>query len=230
MTTSTEKAYRYVRQSILEGDFPAGMRLRESAIAATADISRTPVREALRQLSAEGLVEFEANSGARVASWSREDAEEITAIRVLLEGYASELAARKITPEQLDELMSVQDRMETAIDLQEGPDYELAAECNVRLHDLIISAAGSSRIKGLLQQVVQASLIFRKFAAFDRPRLMQSVFSHREIIAAFKAGDPEWAGMSMRAHLLSARAYDADMGPEEPAAVPASRRKRQRDA
>ncbi len=213
MTTSTEKAYKFVRQSILQGEFLPGMRLRETAIAATADVSRTPVREALRQLSAEGLVDFEANMGARVASWSREDAEEITAIRVLLEGYAAELAARKITLQQLDELSSVQNEMEAAIDLSGGPDYGRIADSNTRFHSLIISAAGSTRIQGILQQVVQTPLSLRKFAAFDRDRLMQSVFSHREIISALKIGDSELAGAMMRAHLLSARAYDGNMGP-----------------
>ena len=216
MTTSTQKAYRFVRQSILDGAFPPGMRLREAAIAATADVSRTPVREALRQLSAEGLVDFEANAGARVASWSREDAEEITAIRVLLEGYATELAARKITPEQLAELVAVQDRMETAIDQTGVPDHSRVADYNAQFHSLIIAAAGSSRISGILQQVIQAPLILRKFAAFDRERTMQSVYSHRAIIAALKAGDSQWAGAVMRAHLLAARAYDGNMEPTEP--------------
>lgn len=208
MSTSTDQAYTHIRQSILSGAFPPGMRLREAAIAASTNVSRTPVREALRRLSAEGLVELEANSGARVASWSKEDAEEITALRVVLESFAAELAAQKITDEEFEGLRALQDELDAAVAAPGELDYDAIADFNNRFHDRIVTIAGNLRLRAALTQVVQAPLILRKFATFDRPRLERSMAHHREILAALEARDPAWAASAMRTHILAARAYD----------------------
>jgi DNA-binding transcriptional MocR family regulator len=79
--TAVERAYEAIRGGIFSGDHPAGSRLREEELAERIGVSRTPVREALRRLDAEGLVEFMPNRGAHVASWSEDDLREIFGLR-----------------------------------------------------------------------------------------------------------------------------------------------------
>ena len=84
MSSAAEKAYEAIRDGIVGGELPVGGRLREEELAGTIGVSRTPVREALRRLDAEGLVEFSPHRGAQVASWSDQDLDEIFGLRGVL--------------------------------------------------------------------------------------------------------------------------------------------------
>jgi DNA-binding GntR family transcriptional regulator len=90
---ATSLAYSAIRDQILSGAFPGGHRLREDDLAAMIGVSRTPIREALRSLTAEGLVNHERNRGFQVESWTLKDLEEVHGLRSLLEPYATALAA-----------------------------------------------------------------------------------------------------------------------------------------
>src|SRR6202050_3223278 len=94
---AAERAYSAVRDGILQGRYNAGSRLTEQELASALGVSRTPVREALRRLHAEGLVEFEPNHGAVVALFELEDAEEIFELRALLEPISARRAAERVT-------------------------------------------------------------------------------------------------------------------------------------
>src|ERR1700753_2185897 len=91
----TRLAYDAVRERIASGVFPPGSWLREHTVATSLGLSRTPVREALRLLAAEGVVELVHNRGARVSDWSAEDIDEAYRLRALIEGYGAGLAARR---------------------------------------------------------------------------------------------------------------------------------------
>src|SRR5713226_2530768 len=94
MPRATDTAYEAVRQMILSGEAEAGSRLGEAELAETLGLSRTPVREALQRLGADGLVDVLPHRGARVARWTRDDLAEIFELRSLLEPYAAARAAR----------------------------------------------------------------------------------------------------------------------------------------
>ena len=114
MAQAAQRAYEHLRARLLAGEFPAGSRLPEEELAAAAEVSRTPVREALRRLHAEGLVEFVPNRGAHVASWTERDLDEIFGLRALLESHAAELAAPRISGADLGRLSALQDQMDAA--------------------------------------------------------------------------------------------------------------------
>lgn len=221
MSGATDKAYRHIKDGILAGTLASGSRLKEEELAQAIGVSRTPVRDALRRLKLEGLVDFVANQGAHVTAWTGEEMEEISTLRALLESYAAELAAHKIGPDTLDELDRLAGEMEACLPEADGriADFDRVAALNARFHRLIVAAAGNARLKLIIGQLMEVPLTLRKFARFDRARLERSFAHHREIVGALRARDPQWAGAAMRTHILAARAYDAPLaGPRREAA------------
>ena len=112
MSKSVDKAYAAIRQAIADQHFQPGERLTEERLAEQIGVSRTPVREALRRLSADGILELLPNLGARLPSWSMDELDEIFGLRQVLEAYGAELAAVRISPAQLAELRQLCDSME----------------------------------------------------------------------------------------------------------------------
>ena len=96
MAKAVDKAYQTVRERIVRGVYPAACRITEQEVAAVAGVSRTPVREALRKLHAEGLLEFIPHQGAIVAEWTAEDRDDVFELRALLEAYGAARAARRM--------------------------------------------------------------------------------------------------------------------------------------
>lgn len=214
-TTSSERAYQLIRGQILAGRYRGGERLKEEAVARDLALSRTPVRDAIRRLQAEGLVLVTPNSGARVASWSEDELAEITEMRARLESLAAALAAARIAPAALAELARLADAMEQAITRAGGADLDGVSACNLAFHRAIAAAAGNGRLALMIESLHALPVVIRKFALFDRQRLLQSVAHHREIVLALRAGDAAWCEALMRAHILAARGYDrllADRG------------------
>lgn len=206
MPSSAERAYDHVKSGILSGALDGGDRLPEDAIAASLGISRTPVRDALRRLESEGLVESLPNSGARVSQWTEDELAEIANMRVMLEGYAAELAARKIDSGRIAALREQCDIMQAA---SEGdPDLTTVSASNLAFHRIIAEASGNARLVASLEPLWYLPMVLRKYALFSTERLARSVQHHREIIAALEAGDPDWSKSIMRAHLFSARKFD----------------------
>jgi DNA-binding GntR family transcriptional regulator len=207
MPTSAERAYTFIRSSILSGRYGGGTRLKEQEIASALAISRTPVRDAIRRLHSDGLIDFEPNQGARVTTWSKVDLTEISEMRALLESFAAELAAVKIGASELDELDRHTDAMQKALDGKE-PRIDQISAANLAFHQVIGRAAGNTRLLLIIEGLWVLPLVARKFALFDRASLEQSINHHREITRALLARDAGWASAIMRAHILAARAYD----------------------
>jgi DNA-binding FadR family transcriptional regulator len=129
MGAAVEKAYRAIRAGIADGTYPSNAHITAGELALKLGVSRTPVREALRRLHAEGLINFVANHGAYVTSWTRTDIDEVFELRSTLESYAAERAARRLSPEQLAELNQLARRMELASP-DRGGRGEPAARCH----------------------------------------------------------------------------------------------------
>lgn len=206
MARAIDQAYEAIREGILGGRYPAGDRLREEELAEEVGVSRTPVREALRRLDGEGLVEFVPNRGAHVAAWSDGDLDEIFDLRAVLEGFAARLAARRAKPEHLARLRDLADRMDALAGGRSRDRFDRISELNNEFHATIVEAGGNRKLGGLIAGLVQIPLVHRTFRRYDAEDLARSMGHHRELITALEHGDVNWAGTVMRSHIYAARA------------------------
>jgi DNA-binding GntR family transcriptional regulator len=195
-----------VRTLILRGDYAPGERLGEVELAQLLGVSRTPVREALRRLSAEGLVDITPNKGARVVDFSPEDLEHIFVLRAQVEGLAARLAAGRIDASGIEELQALAEEM--ALHAPAGPDQDLdlVYVLNARFHARIVAATGSNVLPGVVDSLVHTGAVLRTLHGFDDDAMRRSTQHHLEIVAALRAHDGTWAESVMRSHLMSARA------------------------
>lgn len=208
MAKSAERAYNHIKEGILLGRYRSGERLPEVAIAEELIISRTPVRDALHRLHSEGFIEIKPNSGARVVSLSKTELFEITQMRVLLEGFAAELAAAKISSATVVALDGLCDEMETYLQADNRHDLDAFSRKNLEFHQRVVQAAENSRLAAAVEPLWAFPLMVRKFALFDQQRIKRSMDHHREIVDALRAGDANWAGSIMRTHITASQAYD----------------------
>ncbi len=212
MSTASLRAYEEIRRRIFSGEYPAGVRLREDELSAALGVSRTPVREALRRLDAEGLVVNIPNRGAHVASWTGEELNDIFELRALLESYAARRAATRLTAEELDRLQELTEQMDSCLDkLPSDEQYDLITRLNYEFHQGIMEAAGSQLLKSLTTSTIQIALMHRTFRRYSRRDLERSFGHHRELVEAFRVRDAVWAETVMRSHVLAARhIFDED--------------------
>ncbi|MET8335834.1 GntR family transcriptional regulator [Streptosporangium canum] len=199
-----------LRGLILAGRYASGDRLGEVELAETLGVSRTPVRDALRQLQAEGLVEITANRGAKVMEYPRADLETIFELRAGIEGLAARRAATTATEQDAERLREV------AVTLGEHArrhDLDAVYRLNAEFHQTLVRLGGSAVLAQSISSLVHSPVLLRTYSAFDEEAMRRSVDHHIEIAAAVRAGDPDWAEAVMRAHLFSARA--SLLGPRE---------------
>lgn len=203
MTAASDRAVELLRQRILGGEYAPGARLGEVDLAEKLGVSRTPVREALRRLAAEGLVDITTNKGARVVEYPREDLHHIFHIRARLEGLAARAAAQAASLADIDRLDEIATKLKERAEAGELDDvYRLNAEYHATLNGL----AGSAVLATTIGTIIHTPILLRTLHSFDEAAMRRSVNHHLEIVAALRARDPDWAEAVMHAHLLSARA------------------------
>jgi DNA-binding GntR family transcriptional regulator len=217
LRTSTSRVADELRHAILEGVLAPGERLRAEALAARFGTSRTPIREALLVLEHEGLVEMEPHRGALVRAFDAADALDLYEVRALIEPHAAARAATRIGRPALDRLGDLCARA----DERGGATPAAVADqiaLNEEFHRLVVEAADSPRLLAALRAVAGIPRAFRAtFWASDQQRA-QSLFCHRELVAALSAGQPALAEAVMRMHILGAREFLLEMtGREQPA-------------
>ncbi len=192
-----------LRSLILGGHYAPGDRLGEVELAETLSVSRTPVREALRRLEAEGLVELTTNKGARVVEYPRVDLETIFELRARIEGLAGRQAATTGGQEDGDRLLAVAgDRRDHA----GRGDLDAVYRLNSEFHQSLVRLGGSTLLVQSISMLIHSPVLLRTYGSFDEEAMARSVNHHLEITAAIRAGDPDWAEAVMTAHLFSARA------------------------
>lgn len=201
-----DRVYASLRSGILDGSYPQGGRLGEVELAEALGVSRTPVREALRRLGSEGLVETLPNKGARVRTWSPRELEAIEDLRALLEGHGAALAARAITDGELAEMTRLVERMEAATMPGIAPDFDLITELNNEFHAGLTAASGNPLLPGITSQLIHLPIVVRTFRQYSPDRLRESIRQHREILDALSSHDSVWAQSAMRVHIFSGRA------------------------
>lgn len=205
MSAAADRAYDEIRGRILSGDLAPGTRLREVVLAAEAGVSRTPVREALRRLSAEGLAVVLPRRGAIVSDWSPTDLDEIFELRVLLEGVGAGLAAQKINQSSIDELADLAEQIDRLRIRRTPRDLEKITEMNSRFHLMVARSSGNQRLVALLSHLIEAPLVARTFSRYSDEELARSAAHHLELVAALRAHSRDWAESVMRTHLYAAR-------------------------
>jgi DNA-binding GntR family transcriptional regulator len=199
-----DRAYEQLRAQILDGSLGLGERLGEEELSEAIGVSRTPIREALRRLAGEGLVEVTPNRGARVARWGDEDLLDIFDLRVLLEGHGAELAARDPSPQLLAGLAELAQEMDA---LAAGPPehFDRLAETNRVFHEQIQEASGSPRLGAMVDSLVHVPVMLQTYRRYSPAALERSMRHHHELIDALRARDGFWARSIMHAHVLAAR-------------------------
>jgi DNA-binding GntR family transcriptional regulator len=202
---AVDKAYETVKEGIIAGHYPAGSRITEQDIAAAAGVSRTPVREALRRLHAEGLVEFTANLGAVVTAWTDCDTNEVFDLRAMLESYGARRAARNATAEQLAVLRALAEDQYRECRERHGEFIARVGDLNSRFHRALQEAAASPRLSRALAALIEAPLMMKTFNKYTPDDLERSAAHHVELCSALEARDEEWADAVMRAHIHAAR-------------------------
>ena len=198
--TKSEEAVARLRQAILRGEIAPGEWLRQEDLAARFGISPTPVREALRQLQSEGLVEHIPRRGVKVVAYTLNSAREYYDLRELLEPYTLRLAAERMSAAELDDLRALVEQAEAQ--LAAGAMTELT-DLNWRFHEELLRLCGSRLAADVLARV-------RRSFALDTllmipERAAASVREHRLVADALARGDVEAAAEEMRANIANAR-------------------------
>lgn len=197
-----------IKQRILDGTYRPHDYIREASMARELAVSRTPVREALRELVSEGWLEAIPHHGARVVAWTEKDAREVFELRLVLEPMAIRLASERIDAERMVCLEALAERMEALVErveVEPSVRNEIAF-LNHDFHRQLVEASDNQRLASVLESVVRTSVIRRNFGNYDLENLRHSMRHHREILEAIVAGSPQWAENVMRAHLLAAHA------------------------
>ena len=189
--------------AIMSGELAAGTRVKEELIAEQVGVSRTPIREALNQLSAEGFLTMPPNQGAKVVEWSFQDLREISDLRAVLESYAAGIAAVHSDHSHLESLNQLCDQMEAAVSRGHIKDFEALTQLNSRFHMAIVSMSGNIRLADVIGGLAHPLLVQRQFTGFNSNQLRRSMEHHRDIVSALKARDSSWASAIMRAHILA---------------------------
>ena len=194
-------ATELIRLAILDGRLEPGSRLKEEELARELGISRTPIREALLVLQAEGLIQTTPNRGAVVVTHDADDLIDLYQLRALLEGHAARQAAARISDEEIGLLRESCDRFDriAAEDIR-----ELVKE-NLLFHRAIHAAAGSARLSGMLRRVIELPLVYKSYVWYPPDQKRISAHYHRQITNALSVRDAERAELVMREHVFEAR-------------------------
>ncbi|HUK13854.1 MAG TPA: GntR family transcriptional regulator [Thermoanaerobaculaceae bacterium] len=197
----------HLRADILAGVLAPGEWLRQERLAQEYGVSQMPVREALKKLAAEGLVEHVPYRGVRVVEFSPEDVEDLYACRAFIESMAARFAALDVTDEELVELADLQQRMAVCKTPEDIVEYR---ELNRRFHSAIFAA---SRRSYLVRTLAQLWAAFPTMLWSNVPRVAKDslpsrdqpdIEEHAAIVAALQAHDPDAAERAVRRHIEAA--------------------------
>ena len=193
-----EKVYKLLEDEILSGRLKSGEVMREQALSAKLNVSRTPIRSALHRLAEEGLVKISANRGATVVGVTSEDVTDIYLIRERLEGLASRLAAERMTEEEKNELKNSVELAEFYISRN---DAEHLREQDTEFHRIIYNDSGNRLLCKVLSDLHKNIKAYRKTSLQVKGRVEKSVAEHREILEAILAKDSEEADRLTSLHI-----------------------------
>jgi DNA-binding GntR family transcriptional regulator len=198
-----------LRALILTGEYGPDERLIEEQLAERLGVSRTPVRQALTMLEAEGLVEITPNRGATVCSFSIEDVWDIYDLRAVLEGHAARRAAGRIERRELERMRELARDMEVLPGQFDDHEEEIRAlvALNQEFHGTIVEASRNRRLERLINRTVEIPLMFKAFYWYTLHERTISNHYHRQILEALENGDADRAEIIMREHVYEGRDF-----------------------
>jgi DNA-binding GntR family transcriptional regulator len=202
--------FERLRRWILEGEYEPDERLVEEQLGERLGVSRTPIRQALTMLEAEGLVEIAPNRGATVCSFSVDEVWDIYDLRAVLEGHAARRAAGRIGELELADLRRLAVEMERTTP-ERFSDHEeeirqLVAR-NQQFHGTIVTACRNQRLERLVRRTVEIPLMFKAFFWYTPHERTISNHYHRQILHALEQGDADRAEIIMREHVYEGRDF-----------------------
>jgi DNA-binding GntR family transcriptional regulator len=196
--TLADRVYQNLRADILSNRLPPDSPLQESAIASALEVSRGPVREALRRLEAEGLVSLIPRRGAVVSSLSRQEFLDGYRVREALETLALRLAIPRLGKDDLAELERLHELM---IQHAAGEDRDAFFAANTAFHALIVARSGNRQLQQFYQSLVNQMRRYQLRSALLRGGLSRSCEEHLQILQAIKAGDADRAAALLSEHI-----------------------------
>jgi DNA-binding GntR family transcriptional regulator len=212
-TTKADEIGAALERAILFGELPPGTMLRQEQLAEQYGVSRTPIREALRRLDALGLVVFRPNRGVLVRAPSRDELRQSIVARAALEGAAAELAATRISAEQLERLERADERYVELSHRLQAPGLDDAGRQDVTFewlrvndtfHDIVLEAAGMPLLRRMAHSVRRALRTPPLLLSQDVQRLhAENLRQHRALLEALRAGSPRAARELMTDHILT---------------------------
>lgn len=200
-------AYNHIKQAIILGRYKPGTRLTELGLAEELNLSRTPVREAIKQLTSEGLI-IPLRRGISVRSFDEKDLRQIYNLRALLESYAATQAALHRSEDDLVKMEESNNLYENAV-----AQYKDASEVSVKnivqansvFHEAILAASKNEHLRFHISKVVVVPLVFRSFNYYDEIQLLRSLDAHKTILEAIKNQEAERAKIAIHEHILQGR-------------------------
>jgi DNA-binding GntR family transcriptional regulator len=187
--TTADAVYQALRHSILQGDLAPGERLRSDALANELRVSRTPVREALRKLEAEGLV-ARSGSGLIVRALSEQDLTELFYVREALEGMAARLAAENATPSEKAEIRELLEDMEA---LRRRGEVEALRRLTGEFHQLVCRASHNNCLLQSLKALLDTIRQIQTSTLYGEGRPVEAIKEHRDLLRAIEARDGDRA-------------------------------------
>lgn len=193
--TLREKILEHIRDAIISGALKAGSKVSEPELAERYGISRTPIREAFRQLESEGYLTVIPRRGAVVSEFSQKDVEDFYAIKSILEGYAARQACKKLSEKELDRLQANNSRL---TELADSNDIKAFIKVHNEFHEMFIKAADNEKLRELITSVVTRFQRLRLMSLSLPGRMEIVVQEHAKIIEAFRRKDPDAAELLVR--------------------------------
>ena len=197
----------YLRAAIVQGTVKPNQRLVEETLAQELGVSRTPIREALRRLEAEGLIEFESQKGARVRPVSVQELTELYELRILLEGHAARLAAKKITASELDALKKNTDEFLAILNQANarGQQIQRLIELNNEFHTRILQCSRNRHLIRVAKSLLESNALYGIYYYHDEHTSRVSHQEHLNILDALAHRQGARAEKLMHAHLAQAQ-------------------------
>ena len=197
-----EDVYRSLRSRIITHDLKPGQVLNEKALMEYYDIGRTPMREILLQLKNDRLVQIIPMSGTLVAPLDFQELKQAIEVRTTLEGLAGELAAERITDEQLDRLRDIMHDVDSQLAASEI-DFMKLFECELDFHDVIYEAAVNQKLMEMLKELQGVCARFWHHLVFGEKELLAQIKDQRKMLVALAAHDVKQARKIMRSHIIN---------------------------
>lgn len=209
-----QEVAKRLRERIFAHEIPPGTWIDEQALAVEYGISRTPLREALKVLAAEGMVTLKPRRGAYVTEVSDRDLDDIFPVLALLEGRCAHEATERARPEDLRRLDAIHETLEKHAT---AGNLDRFFEANQDFHRALLDLAGNRWLAQVIQDLRRVLRLTRHHSLLARGRVQESLEEHRAILAAMRSRDAERAGELMHAHLGQGRAAIAKVRSRDPA-------------